>query len=565
MASVIDDVTNNGLNNIQLNYMSDPTTRSSSSSAAKKPPTLDSILRLCGDLGLYQFIHIFFLNLISMSAGMVAFYYVFGAADLNHRCQLPSSVWPNDVHYQAFNQTHENLITAYIPKDKDGKWDKCMRYTTNNRSRTLVNCPNGWAYDRSVFGYTFTEEADLVCRHEPKKSWVSTLMQSGGFSLVIIGSLGDKFGRRRTTIITTVLLFILCIITQIFMQWIPMSVNTRFALLLVNQLISGLTVSTYSMAFILMLELTSAAHTSLVGNTALISFTIGEAILTLFAYLTLDWQKLKWATTVFIGLVLPYLYFIPETPLYLYSKRQYTALETILRRIATVNKRKEIDWYPSYEELVCNQSLVELNIETKTSFRKEVRQLFSHKSSLIKLLITCFLGFTTYMLYYEISYDLEVINISPYLGVLIGAVVEAIGYISGSALIVTRLGRKGTFAIMMSLTAVCILIIPFIVKHNAIGTILVAQLGKYAVSGAIAVSWIFIPELFQTSIRSTANGLFITFSHLGAIIAPVINTSISDEYLPITFYVSSALAVIVLLLTMILPETKDRTMDDEQD
>jgi hypothetical protein len=58
----------------------------------------------------------------------------------------------------------------------------------------------------------------------------------------------------------------------------------RFALLLINQLGSGLTACTFSLTFILMLELTSSAHTSLAGNSALISFTIGELILILFAY-----------------------------------------------------------------------------------------------------------------------------------------------------------------------------------------------------------------------------------------------------------------------------------------
>ncbi|CAF0909035.1 unnamed protein product [Adineta steineri] len=319
------------------------------------------------------------------------------------------------------------------------------------------------------------------------------------------------------------------------------------------------------MAFILILELTSAAHTSLVGNTALVAYTIGEAIVTFSAYLTLDWQKLKWVNIIFIGSVLPYLYFMPETPLYLYSKRQYTELETVLRRIATQNKRTEVQWYPSYQKFLGNQSITDVNNETKSSFFKQFRQLFSHRPTIIKVLITDFLGFTTYLLYYEISYGFEVMNISPYLGVVIGAVVEAVGYISGSFLIVSRLGRKGTFIIMMGLTAVCVLILPFVVKVGALPTVIVAQLGKFAISGAISVSWIFVPELFQTSIRSTANGLFITFSHIGAIIAPVISTSVSEKYLSVTFYVSSALGVVALLLTMILPETRGKTMDDEQD
>ncbi|CAF5074731.1 unnamed protein product, partial [Rotaria socialis] len=71
---------------------------------------------------------------------------------------------PNDNQYHPINETHELLINRYIPKTTSGtKWQQCARYSTGNADDTLVTCPNGWAYDRSVFGYTFTEEANLVC------------------------------------------------------------------------------------------------------------------------------------------------------------------------------------------------------------------------------------------------------------------------------------------------------------------------------------------------------------------------------------------------------------------
>ena len=80
----------------------------------------------------------------------------YGAADCNHRCRLPETIWPNDTHYYPINETHRALINAYIPKIKDGKtWEKCIRRTISNVTDSLVNCPNGWAYDRSIFGYTF--------------------------------------------------------------------------------------------------------------------------------------------------------------------------------------------------------------------------------------------------------------------------------------------------------------------------------------------------------------------------------------------------------------------------
>ncbi|CAF5090939.1 unnamed protein product, partial [Rotaria magnacalcarata] len=43
------------------------------------------------------------------------------------------------------------------------------------------------------------------------------------------------------------------------------------------------------------------------------------------------------------------------------------------------------------------------------------------------------------MLYIKIRYGLAAMSISPYLGILIGAAVEAGGYVTGSLLISTRL------------------------------------------------------------------------------------------------------------------------------
>jgi hypothetical protein len=313
-----------------------------------------------------------------------------------------------------------------------------------------------------------------------------------------------------------------------------------------------------------MLELTSSAHTSFAGNVTLVLFTIGEAIITLFAYLAKDWEILKWADTIFVALVIPYLYFMPESPLYLYSKRQYAQLEALLRRIATTNQRKEVDWYPYYQEFIRNQPTILSNNNQVTTLQK-IHQILTHRPTVVKLLIVALLGFTTLMLYIKISYSLAVMKMSPYLGILIGAVVEAAGYITGSLLITTKLARKGSFILTTLLTIICLVLIPIISKYSSTATVFIAQFGKFSISGAIAVSWIFVPELFATSIRSSANGFFIAFSRIGAIVAPIIKSSVSDEYLPYTFYASAGLAVLVVLLSLILPETKDKSMEDAQD
>ncbi|CAF3695292.1 unnamed protein product [Rotaria sp. Silwood1] len=535
------------------------------SSLATTGISLDNIIRKCGDFGRFQIIHYFFLSIIAMSGSIISFYYVFGIAKPDHRCRLPVNVWPNDTQYNPINQTHELYINNYIPKTIDGKqWENCVRYMISNMNNTLINCPNGWVYDRSIFGYTFTEEADFVCHNESKRSWLATVIQCSGFLLLIIGSFADKYGRKKMIVIVTMILFITCLITQIIMQWIPMTIKTKFIVLLFNQFASGLVCSTYSLIFILALELTSATYTGLAGNLIFISWTIGQIIVTLFAFITYDWQKLKWANTIFIGLGIPYLYFMPESPLYIYAKGQYVLLENILRQIANQNGRKETDWYIYYQEFLRNQTIKLTHKKQLTSFQKSY-QLIINRTTIIKLLLTAIIGFTTLMIYIKISYSLAMMDTSPYLGILIGAIVEAISYITSSLLISSRLGRKGSFILMMSLTMICMIFIPIIKKYNSIASLSLAQLGKYTISSTTAIAWIFVLELFPTSIRSTASGVFIVCSRTGAITAPIIYTTISNNYLSYTFYASAFLAFVVLLFSLMLPETKDKPMDNVTD
>ena len=297
------------------------------------------------------------------------------------------------------------------------------------------------------------------------------------------------------------------------------------------------------------------------GNFALISYTIGEVILTLFAYLAKDWQILKWTNLAFFALVLPYLYFMPESPSYLYSKRQYAQLEALLRRIATANKRPEIDWYPLYQDFIRNQPSPSL-YDDEATFSNTLHRIVTDRPTVVKLLVVALMSFTAIMLYIKISYGLAGTDMSPYLGILIGALVEAVGYITGSVLVSTKLARKGSFILLMSLTIVCVVLVPIISPHSSTATTCIAQLGKYSISAAIAVSWIFIPELFSTSIRGTANGFSVAISRIGAILAPIITTSVKTEDLPYTFYASAGLAVLVVLLSLILPETKEKPLDD---
>jgi len=127
--------------------------------------SLENVIRRCGDFNRYQFLHYIFLSILNFSTSITGFYYVFGLAEPLFRCRLPSNVWPDDNQYQSYNTTHSLFLAQYqsFPSQCEINGTRC----------------NSFVYDRSVFGRTFTEEADYICGGNLKKTWLSTAHQIG--------------------------------------------------------------------------------------------------------------------------------------------------------------------------------------------------------------------------------------------------------------------------------------------------------------------------------------------------------------------------------------------------
>lgn len=189
--------------------------------------SLDDVVQRCGGLGRFQWLQYCFLSLVHISAGLAAYYYVYGAGEPDHRCKLPRSIWPNDDQYNPVNTTYQSLINDFIP-ESNGKWDQCHLYDSMNLTHNLILCSNGWIFDRTILGLTFTEEMNLVCHDKSKKSLLSTVVQVGGFLVLIAGILSDRFGRKKTLLLTSILIFTICSLTQVTLQWIQMTIALKY-------------------------------------------------------------------------------------------------------------------------------------------------------------------------------------------------------------------------------------------------------------------------------------------------------------------------------------------------
>jgi putative MFS transporter len=318
----------------------------------------------------------------------------------------------------------------------------------------------------------------------------------------------------------------------------------------------------YSLIFLLLMELTSSTHTSFAGNLALVTYTLGEVIIAIFAYVTRNWLNLKWLITGYMAVTLPYLYFVPESPYWLFNEKKYGELEVCLRKIATANGRSDSEWFPHYIQLIEDPRIALRSTKQVQRTNREKIMRF-----LPRLNISSLISFVTTLLYVKISYGLGATNktISPYWNIIIGAAVESIGYVTASILITTRLGRKYALMIYALCTSICVLVIPFIMQSYPIVTTVISQMGKFAISGAMSVSWIYVPELFPTSMRGLANAIFRSVGHLGAILAPIVDATVDNKYMKITFYVYAALTLVMVGVISLLPETRNRSFHDEEE
>jgi MFS transporter, OCT family, solute carrier family 22 (organic cation transporter), member 4/5 len=344
--------------------------------------------------------------------------------------------------------------------------------------------------------------------------------------------------------------------------------QSRFLLLLINQFIGG--IDMYVLSFLILIEITTSSYATLVGNLALVAYAIGEIIIAGMAYVAQHWLLLKWMMTLYMTALIPYLYFLPESPQWLLAKGRYEDLEKTLYRMARFNRRSTTQWLPLYRRLVnahLRSKAEQHNRKVRLSSCAKIQRFVTHTPTMSKLLISGVIGFVTLLLYFKIAFNLgQTDDISPYLNLIIGAFVEILGYIVAS-LLMMRFNRKPMLMLFLVLTALCLILTPHSWNSSSSTVILVAQLGKFAISGTACVTYIYAPELFPTSIRGTGMGVFVLFSRVGSILAPIIDAWIDHDQSAMLYmyYVYALLSVLIICLIFFLPETRNVPLAEKID
>ncbi|KAL3881602.1 hypothetical protein ACJMK2_028020 [Sinanodonta woodiana] len=513
----------------------------------------DDLLSLLGDFGRYQKILYCILVIPTGIISMQIMSPIFILAVPDHRCALPDL--SNDT-YAIQNEEHEQLVNKYIPMTTDytgaASYSSCTIYDRSVNSTGMniskeVPCSK-WVYDMSVFQDTVVTEINLVCEKTIYRAHATTSLNVGSLlGFIIMGSVSDRFGRKKTY----VLLIVLTAVFSFLLVWTP-SIYVFVAI----RFFVGFTVGvSYNTTFVYVMEFIGPSKRILCGMFVNHVWTFGLFIYTGLAYGIRTWKNLQIASAVPSCFLIVYWWLIPESLRWLVSMGMRSEADQIIQKMAKVNK--------------VTLPIEPLNLQITSSGTGTVVGLFSSKVLLIRTVIIFINWLTVSMMYYGLSLNVGNLGGDIYVNFAYSTIMEFVAY-TISIPAISLLGRKKFHCLSMSVGGLALLatIFPSVIadKRSSLVITILAMIGKFASAAAFGTIYLYSSELFPTVVRSAGMGASAFCAGVGGIIAPYIvelanlTEGRARDVLPlIVFGIPSLLAG---GLSLLLPETSKIHLPD---
>lgn len=330
-------------------------------------------------------------------------------------------------------------------------------------------------------------------------------------------------------------------------------------------------------------------------------WTIGTVLEASIAWIVmpiLGWRWLIGVSSAPLLILLLFYVVVPESPRFLMMKGRDGDVCHLLEKIAIVNKRQlppgkfannlrmqlnEIDNSDGLEEaslLKDEKQLDASNMKLKgeTGVLTQFCGLFSPsliRSTLLLWLILFSNAFGYYgvvLLTSEFSGGggnctsktmplTDSNETAHYRDVFISSIAEIPGYLL-SATVMDRLGRKLSMAASFFLC--CIFLLPLmVIQHEAVTTLLLFG-ARLCIAGAFTIVFIYAPEVYPTSIRSTGFGAASSFSRIGGVLCPLIAVSLVKScHRALAIFLFEVVILSAGISVLFLPiETKGRALRD---
>jgi len=484
----------------------------------KQKLNIDHVFSHIGEMGPQQIRYLVLMSVMTMYSPQFMIQYNFvGRDDINFTCHLKNG----------------SSLANYC---LDGKLSSCNRidFQTDDADSII-------------------SEWSLIC----DQTWLSPLSTSLFFAGVmmgslILGSVADRIGRKKTFVFTFLMMLIF--------NGIASAVSSYRAYLALK-FICGFFKAGYILAsFVLISELIGASKRGLVGTVLSSAFAFGIVIFSIIAYYVNFWRYLT-ATITFIGIPLFLLacLLLPESPRWLLNMGNRKETLEVLKLIANGNQSKwdhsvfvnaESDDSDSDDDITIQPHL------PSSQRLDSIMDLFKDKYMLKLTLIQIYSWFVNGCAYYGITLAAgHQGHQNLYWGTAMSGFVEMPAYVV-ILFSLEYFKRTTNMSAFMIFGGVSMIVIPMLQSSMPMMASTLAAIGKLGISSSFAIIYIHSNELFPTSIRNSGMGLVAVASRIGGILAPYV-VCLKDVIPNLHFIIFGLMGLTSGLCTLYLPDTKD--------
>ena len=164
--------------------------------------------------------------------------------------------------------------------------------------------------------------------------------------------------------------------------------------------------------------------------------------------------------------------------------------------------------------------------------------------------------------YYGLSLGASDLGGNPYINFMLAAAVEIPAYLINLYLLnKPRFGRRISLSSLMLFAGVALLSMAAVPKDQRTIVIVLAMLGKLAITSSYGVVYIYSAEIFPTEVRNAGVGGASVCARIGGILCPYVNL-LAEWWAPLPSLAYGSLAIFAGLLALLLPETLNKKLPE---